>query len=177
MKDERKTVTLYNMIFPVWILVWVPYLWIVLIPANYLIDRLVFTISAKKQKPELTQKFFRKHTWKLCLSGFLSDFIGSILLVMPLFIEPPESVRKDYNHSAFGKFMNGLQFNAFSNPGAFLYTLFAIFISGGLIYLIDGAILKGTKEFTPEQAKKIAFWMAVITAPYLYLFPASLLYY
>ena len=92
MQDEKKkTVTLYNLLFPIWILVWLPTpLWLLIIPGNYLIDRLVFTISAKKQKPKLEKKFFRKHTWKLFLFGFLADFIGSILLLIPLLIPVPD---------------------------------------------------------------------------------------
>lgn len=173
--EKEKYVTLYNMLFPIWILVWLPTpLWLLIIPGNYLIDRLVFTINARKQKPELEKKFFRKHTWKLFLFGFLADFIGSILLLIPLFIPVPDGVAKHYNQTFFGKFMNALQFNAFSNFGAFLYTLFAIAVAGLLIYVFDRGVLMRTKEFTAEQAKRIAFWMAVITAPYLYLVPGQL---
>ena len=175
--ESRKTVTLYNLLFPIWILVWLPTpLWLLIIPGNYLIDRLVFTISAKKQKPKLEKKFFRKHTWKLFLFGFLADFIGSILLLIPLLIPVPDGVGKHYNQSFFGKFMNALQFNAFSNPAALLYTLFAIAVAGLLIYVFDKSVLMKTKEFEPEQAKKIAFLMAVITAPYLYLVPGQLFF-
>ncbi|MBR6476842.1 MAG: hypothetical protein IKS85_00195 [Lachnospiraceae bacterium] len=149
---------------------------LLIIPGNYLIDRLVFTISAKKQKPKLEKKFFRKHTWKLFLFGFLADFIGSILLLIPLLIPVPDGVGKHYNQSFFGKFMNALQFNAFSNPAALLYTLFAIAVAGLLIYVFDKSVLMKTKEFEPEQAKKIAFLMAVITAPYLYLVPGQLFF-
>lgn len=173
--DCRKTVTLYNLIFPIWFLVWIPsWLWLILLPANYFLDRLVFTISARKQKAELSKQFFRKATWKLWLFGFLSDFIGSVLLVIPLLLPVPEGIAKNYNQSGFGKFMNALQFNAFSNVGAFLYTLIAVAVAGGLIYLFDKRVIFKTGELTKEQANRIAFFMAVFTAPYLYLLPTRL---
>ena len=175
--QERKTVTLYNLLFPIWCLVWLPTpLWLIIIPGNYLIDRLVFTISGKKQKPELTKKFFRKYTWKLFLCGFLADFIGAILLLVPLLIPVPEGIGKNYNHTAFGKFMNALQFNPFSYFPTLLYTIFAVAIAGILIYFFDRNIIRRTGEFTKEQVHKISLAMAIITAPYLYLLPSGLFY-
>ena len=174
---KKKKVTLHNLIFPIWALVWLPtWLWLILLPANYLIDRLVFTLSAKKTDPELDGKFFRKHTWKLWLFGFLSDFIGSVLLLIPLLIPPTEEIARHYNQTFFGKFMNALQFNAFQNPGALAYTVFAIDVAGVCIYLFDQRVLIKTGKFTKEQAKSIALKMAVFTAPYLYLLPAKWLY-
>jgi hypothetical protein len=39
---NKQSVTLYNVLFPVWLLVWIPsFLWILLIPLNFAIDYLV----------------------------------------------------------------------------------------------------------------------------------------
>lgn len=174
---ERKTVTLYNLLFPIWCLVWLPTpLWLIIIPGNYLIDRLVFTIASKKQNPELTKTFFRKHTWKLFLFGFLSDFIGSIMLLAALLIPVPEGVGKVYNQTPYGKFMNALQFNPFSYFPTLLYTLLAVGVAGLLIYVFDRGVLKRTGAFSQEQAHKIALAMAIFTAPYLYLVPSALIH-
>lgn len=166
-------VVLFNLLLPIWLLVWIPsLLWLLIIPGNYIIDRLVFTISAKRRDKELEQSFFRKHTWKLFLFGFLSDFVGVILLLIPLFIPVPDSVKGNYNHSFFGKFMNALQSNPCAYFPSFLYTLLAIAVAGALIYFLDLGVLKRTKRFTIEQARVIALSMAVFTAPYLYLVPS-----
>ena len=177
MEKKKKTVALYNLIFPIWCLVWLPtWLWLIMLLANYVIDRAVFTICGKKQNPELTKQFFRKHTWKLWLFGFLSDFIGSLLLLIPLLIPPTEEIAKHYNQTYFGKFMNALQFNAFSNVGALFYTLFAVAVAGLLIYVFDKRVLFKTGQFTKQQANKIALFMAIFTAPYLYLIPSRWIY-
>ncbi len=154
-------------------LLWIPtWLWVGIIPGNYLIDRLVFTICAKKQKPELKQKYFRKHTWKLFLLGFAADFIGALFLLIPeivsIFIDGIES---DIQYS----FVSAVEYNAFSNIFALLYTLVAIALAGFLIFIFDRAVILKTKEFTKKQAEKIALFMAIFTAPYLYLIPTNLL--
>ncbi|MBQ1287153.1 MAG: hypothetical protein IIY22_01205, partial [Erysipelotrichaceae bacterium] len=75
----KKEVRLYNVLFPVWMLVWIPsYLWIFLIPANYLIDRFVLTKSLSGDLDK--DVFLKKHTWKICIAGFFSDLIGSLLM-------------------------------------------------------------------------------------------------
>ncbi len=170
---KKKQYKLYNLVFPIWLLVWIPtWLWAFIIPFNYLIDRLVFTICSKKQNPELTQKFFRKHTWKLFLLGFAADFVGAIFLILPEIIS---ILIYGIESDVQPKFVTAVEFNAFSNIFALLYTIVAIALAGFLIFIFDRAVIFKTKEFTKEQAKKIAFFMAVFTAPYFYLLPASIL--
>ena len=78
MKTNNNT-KLYNILLPIWILVfWPSPLWLILIPANYLIDRIVLRWSLG----EMPEKgaFCRKHTWKICIAGFVSDLIGACVM-------------------------------------------------------------------------------------------------
>jgi hypothetical protein len=56
-----------------------------------------------------------------------------------------------------------------------LIILAAILVSGICIYHLDKRILE-KENLTVDQVKKTALALAVITAPYLYLLPASLFY-
>ena len=61
---NKKEVKLYNILLPIWILVfWPSWLWLILIPANYLIDRLVLRWSLGEMPDK--GAFCRKHTWKI----------------------------------------------------------------------------------------------------------------
>ena len=75
---NNKSIKLYNILFPIWLLIWFPLLWIVLIPANYAIDYLVLYLSLKGNTDQ--KALCRNNTWKVCLVGFLADFVGSALL-------------------------------------------------------------------------------------------------
>lgn len=171
--NSKKGVTLYNLIFPVWILLWFPsWLWLIIIPANYIIDRLIFTILGKHYKPELTKDFYRNNTWKLFLRGFGADFIGMLFLLVPTII-----LGNIFDSgSVVGKFTHELQYNPYNNPVAVIYTLIAVALAGLMIYLFDRRALRKMGVFTEEQVKKITLYMAIFTAPYLYLLPPSLFY-
>ncbi|MCR4634583.1 MAG: hypothetical protein K5648_10720 [Erysipelotrichaceae bacterium] len=160
----KKETRLYNILFPVWMLVWLPsYLWIFLIPANYLIDRFVL----KKSLSTITDKddFLKKHTWKICIAGFFSDLIGSLAMFGSLYVTEKDN-----------RLVNAISFDPFSDLRAFLFVSLMVFVSAVLIYFIDKKILlKAGLEET--QARRSALYLAVFTAPYMFLFSSRWLYY
>ena len=170
---KNKSVKLYNILLPLWILIfWPSYLWLILIPANYLIDRFVLRWSLGEMPDKGV--FCRRHTWKICLAGFLSDLIGACIMFgvfMCSVIIADDSPAKEI----MDKIEYGVGFNPFDNVGAFLITALAVAAAGGCIYLLDRKILHKT-GLSAEQAKKSALRLALITAPYLYFFPSGLLY-
>ncbi|MBO6046359.1 MAG: hypothetical protein J6P61_01270 [Erysipelotrichaceae bacterium] len=170
---QNKNVTLYNILLPIWMLIFFPTpLWLILIPGNYLIDRFILKWSLG----DMAEKgmFCRKHTWKICLVGFISDFIGAVLLFSLFMI-----FAQVKDESMFKTFLDqieyGIGFNPFSNILGLIIILLSIACAGGLIYFFDHKILIKA-GLTKAQAKKSALYLAVFTAPYLYLFPSELLY-
>ena len=159
----KKEVRLYNVLFPVWMLVWIPsYLWIFLIPANYLIDRFVLKKSLSGDLDK--DVFLKKHTWKICIAGFFSDLIGSLAMFGSLYVTEEDN-----------RLVNAITFDPFSDLRAFLFVSLMVFISAVLIYFIDKKILKKA-GLDDMQAKRSALFMAVFTAPYMFLFPSGWIY-
>ncbi len=169
----RGGVRLYNILLPIWLLIfWPSYLWLLLIPANYLIDRLVLSGSLGTMADK--GLFCRKHTWKICLAGFFSDFIGALLL-FAIFMITAMADEQTPHGDLLLKLGEGVGFNPFNSVLSFLVVALSVVLAGVLIFLIDRRIL--TKAGLDEQqAKKSARWLALITAPYLYFFPSMLLY-
>lgn len=173
---NNKCVKLYNILLPLWIIIFMPtYLWLVLIPLNYIVDRVVLRWSLRGLDDEdslggLADRglFCRKHTWKICLAGFLSDFAGALLL---LGISLPLAGKGD----AAMKIGNAIMFDPFSSFPGFLIVAVSIALSAVCIYFLDKWILRKA-GLGPEQVKRSAIRMALITAPYLYLFPMRLFY-
>ena len=158
---------LYNIMFPVWLLVWWPsWLWLGLIPLNYAVDRLVLA----KTLPDGFARgpFCRRHSWKLCLAGFAADLAGSLLLLGAY-------VLGDRLGPAGNAFANTLAFYPWRSAGAVLLTALAVAAAAVLIFLLDRALLKKA-GLSPGQAARCAKWLAAVTAPYLFFFPSGLLY-
>lgn len=165
----KKPIRLYNIILPVWLLVWFPsWLWVFVIPANWLIDWLVTRYALKRLGDAEYSSRSLKLSWKICIAGFVSDFTGSLLLLWALYLFSSQG-------GNFRPVEQGLGWNPFSNILSVLIVLLAIVLSGLCIYLLDRIIL-AKEELTSDQVKKTALILAVITAPYLYLLPASLFY-
>ena len=168
MKSDYKV---YNLLLPIWLLIFFPsWLWLLLIPANYLIDRIVLRWSLG----ELPDKgrFCRNHNWKICLAGFAGDFAGALMLfaINQLMYDVNDDV-----DSYIDKVADAIMYNPFSNIPALIIVIAAIILSAVCIYNLDKSIL--TKAgLDIKQAKKSAIRLAVITAPYLYLIPSELFY-
>ena len=149
---EKRPLRVYNILLPIWMLVWWPsLLWVLLIPGNYLIDRLVFRRSLRGREDR--DILCRKHTWKLCLAGFLSDFAGALLLFAVYAADPSRELTY------------ALAYAPFSHWGAFVITALAVALAGLLIFLLDRRILKRS-GLDAAQAGRSARWLALVTAPY-----------
>ena len=175
---KKQSVTLYNILFPIWMLVWIPSpLWLLLIPLNFIIDYLVLYKSlpadaerSKNSSGSVPRKVFcNTYAWKICAAGFAADFIGSLFL-FALFM-----MMDKYKSGYLKTVSQALAFNTFANAGAFLIMVLAILLAAYCIYRFDRYILK--RAGLPEgQSKNSALWLAVVTAPYLFLLPSEILY-
>ncbi|MBQ2657106.1 MAG: hypothetical protein IJF87_00870 [Erysipelotrichaceae bacterium] len=167
---RNKTTRLYNIILPIWLLIWFPtWLWLILIPVNYLIDFMVTYLSMKKLGIEDCKQKTLKHSWKICLIGFFSDFVGVVFLLGVLYLTDiilPNEIGESISYGLSWK----------PNLYSVFVILIAIAISGVLIYVLNRWMLKKDPELSREQIHRIALNLAVFTAPYLFLIPSSLIY-
>ncbi|GIW57204.1 MAG: hypothetical protein KatS3mg083_149 [Candidatus Dojkabacteria bacterium] len=79
-----KNVKLYNIILPLWMLMFLPPLIIISLVGNFVIDSLVVIgcfYAFKVAETGLNLKeFYKKHILKVWGFGFLSDFIGAFVI-------------------------------------------------------------------------------------------------
>jgi len=172
---KNKEIRLYNIILPIWLLLFLPsWLWLLVIPANYGIDYLVTRWSMKHLKIASYKEKALKHSWKICLAGFVSDFVGALFLFAVLLILDTSVFRKAGN--TIDMIYRGLMWNPFEDLIGFLIIVLSIVIAGISIYLLDSYVLKKDTDLDASRAKRIALHLAILTAPYLYLLPSSLIY-
>ena len=166
----------YNLLFPLWLLIWLPsWLWLLLIPLNYLIDTAVTWYTLRDL--EDCRKFCMKNSWKICINGFICDFCGSLILLLILLgASFLETLPRISENQLFEDIVGGIMMNPFTNIGSAIICLIAIVFTAILIYFVDRKLLCKL-GLGIERATHTAKWLAIITAPYLFLFPSDLLYY
>lgn len=148
MKNE---IRLYNVLFPFWMLMLFPQLWIFIIPGNFIIDSVVLLISIFCLKIFEKKAFYKKYIFKIFAFGMLSDVIGSAYMLMML-----------------------IGFEVGTMADELYLTLPALVISAICIFVFNYFIT--FKNLDKCMKLKFALIFAIITAPYTFLVPSSWLY-
>lgn len=164
---------LYNMIFPVWLLWIFPTMWLIIMPANLIIDSLVIVLTLKFLKINAIKSVLKTVIWRTWICGFLADFVGCLLLFSVNLIKfsPENNLYWWWN-----KNMLVVNYNVFANIYAFLLASFALFISAYLIYWFNSRFCLRDAPLSLKQRKQLAVSLAVFTAPYVFFLPSSLLF-
>ena len=152
MKNDKSSIRLYNVLFPFWMLLLFPQMWLIVLPGNFIIDSAVLLISLASLKIPEKKQWYKKHILKIYAFGMLSDIIGSAFLLL---------------------MMIGFEVGQMGDE---LYlTLPALFISAALIFVFNYFIT--FKKTDKKLRLKLALIFTIITAPYTFLVPSSWLYY
>ncbi|RYM02899.1 hypothetical protein EWH99_10310 [Sporolactobacillus sp. THM7-7] len=154
MKPYRD-LTVYNIIFPIFMFYISPTFFGLAAAFNLIIDALVlfaflrfFNIKLKRRIPLLMQ------LWGI---GLLADVLGSFVLLLA---------------AVGGKWLPIPvidEYAIYSSPLSILTFCVAILISAQLIYWLDLKVLK--RRLTVNQSRRIALVFAIVTAPYTFLIP------
>lgn len=153
----KKEVTLYNLIFPLWVAVFLPPFILIPLIGNLFIDGIVLAISLKIWGEIIQWDSFRKIVLKAWGIGFLADIVGALLLFILTMIT--------------GASLE--QYNPWKNIISILAYVLVIFMAGGLIAFLNYKIL--CKVYVDHLiCKKVSIVMGVITAPWMFLIPTTL---
>lgn len=155
----KKEVTLYNMIFPLWIFFLFPLAWPVILPANFLIDSLVFLIALFVLRIEGKKAHYKKYILRIWGYGFLADIIGAALLAFFLF---------------FGYFeKHYYAYNPLADIPSFLIVTLGVVLAGVCIFFFNYHKVLADMEEDARTRKIIALILALLTAPYTMYLPTE----
>ena len=178
----KRSATLYNIIMPVWLLLgFIPYLWPVVLLGNYAIDSLVLYLGMKWIGLAEKKPFYKAHIGKVWGCGFLGDLPGVLLMLLPTFAQewlwqPGSQASQNALWHFFHDQLSSLMWNPFTNLWGTLWALLAVGVSGVSIYWLNRKLVYRHTSLEPGQAKRLSLLMAALTAPWLFLLPASWLY-
>lgn len=174
---ENNQIRLYNLIFPMWFMLWFPgWYWLIILPVNFLVDYLVLKVCFKKKVMDNYKSLLKKYSWKTWIYGFLADLIGAIYL---LIIYGGVSIVGEGLIDAGSRkigikisvWANDSMISAWDNPLGFIVSLSGVALAGFLVYKFNFSMLKKNEAIGEDIARYVAKWLAIITAPYLIMIP------
>ena len=166
----KKQVRLYNVIFPIWVLMFWPNPPVILITlfGNLAIDALVLYLALRALKVPDRGGVMKKAWWRVWRNGFLADIIGAAWLALGLF----GAMALDAKGASWVyNFGIAMTLNPFRHPLALVWTAVGAAIAGVCIYFFDKRALKKCEDLDDHQRHTAALVMAIVTAPWLFFIP------
>jgi hypothetical protein len=166
-----KGIKLYNVIFPIWLLLFFPPVILVTIVGNFIIDSLVICICyfAFKLSDNLALKtFYTGSIYKVWVFGFMSDLIGAAILFTTGILG--DSLGIPY------EIYSAINFDPFSNPLALAIIVFAMAVSALLIFLLNYKVTFKKLIADRHMRLKLALAIAIVTMPWTFLLPTKWFY-
>ena len=147
----KKDIKLYNVLFPFWMLLLFPQLWLIVLPGNFIIDSIVLVASMYCLKIQNKKDFYKNKILQIFGFGILSDVVGSVyMLIMTI----------------------GLQVGRMGDE--WYLTVPALIISAVCIFVFNYFVT--FKNCDKHLRLKLALIFAIATAPYTFLVPSSWIY-
>ena len=147
---------LYNIILPVWMFfLFSGWIFFAVIVGNFVIDFAVYEIYRVRTGVRLFGKWRRIVV--AYLLGFLADFVGVLFLFA---MYESNWIRIDF-------------YRIYDSVPSIIVHVIAVVLVGVIIYFFNKLNLKGS-EYSKVQIHRLALIMAIVTAPFTFLLPASI---
>ncbi len=171
---NKNNVKVYNVIFPIWLLWLFPVTWIVILPANFIIDLIVVVLTLRFLKEQNIKTITKSIILKVWIFGFLADFIGTGLMLLSNLID------FDYNTRVgkwwYDNITNAVSYNPYRSIFAVIWVTLCVIITALAIYLFNYKFVLRKSSIEDSQKKKLALSLAIFTAPYTFLIPTMWIY-
>lgn len=151
MNNKNNDVKLYNILFPFWMILLFPQIWLIVLPGNFIIDSIVLIISMILLKIADKKQWYKRHIIKIYLFGMISDIIGAVYMLLLVTV-----------------------FDVGRRDDELYLTAPALVISSVLIFILNYFIT--FKKLDKLLRLKLSIIFALVTAPYTFLIPSSWLY-
>lgn len=160
----KSKVKLYNVFFPIWMLILVPTTWLVVLPANYIWDTIVLIIAMYIVKIKDKNEIYKAAIIRVWLFGSLADLIGATIITIPQFLNLEiEAIEK-------------MNWNPYENILSVVIILIGALISALMIYLLNKRFSFSRTKLDSQSKKKLARILAIATLPYFFFVPTKYLY-
>lgn len=160
----KKTVRLYNILLPVWLLWIYPPMWLVILPGNLAIDCAVLILALLALGCTAKRAVAGRVWWKIWLLGFAADAVGVAWMFFGMLVGRTTG-------GWWEEQISWIMGSPFRTPLALVWSLLGVALAGACIYLWDRWVLRRCPELDRRSARLTALALAVFTAPWTFLIP------
>ena len=167
----RHETRLYNVIFPIWIIMFWPSppVFLVTFFGNLVIDCAVLFLVLLALRHPAKGAVLRRCWWRVWLYGFLSDIIGALWLAAGLF--GAWALDAGGTGGWISDFAMAMTVNPFRHPLALAWTAVGTALAGVCICRFDRRVFQRVPELDGGQSRTLALALAIVTAPWLFFLP------
>jgi len=168
-----KQIKLYNVIFPIWFLLFFPPVIFITLVGNFIIDSLVimacFFIFKLTNIRNNLKTFYKKSILRVWIFGFLADIMGAAILFLLGILGDRWGLPNDL--------ITGINHGPFSHPVAVIIIIFAMLVSMVFIFLFNYKITFKNQIEEKILRLKVAITIAIVTIPWTFLLPTKWFYH
>lgn len=173
-----KEVKLYNMILPPFMLfLFIPWLWLVSIVGNFIIDSVVLLLLILIMFRKLDFKMYKETILSVWFYGFIADIFGVLYLVAVALGSNAEYYE---GNNVWKQILSGIYLatshSHFDSIYGVLFIVSGILLSAVLIFVFNYFISFKNSILSKKQKVIMSLSIAVLTAPYTFLLPKELFY-
>ena len=150
MNCKKNNVKLYNVLFPFWMLLLFPRVWLIILPGTFIIASLVLLLGMAAWKIAKKKQWYKQYIVPIFGFGMLSDLIGAAYMLLMVVLEVGRMGDEWY------------------------LTVPALILSAVMIFVLNYYVT--FRKVEKVLRLKMAILFAVVTAPYTFLIPSSWLY-
>lgn len=180
----KKSVRLYNVFLPIWTLLFLPTVWLIALPVNFVVDSVVLLLCLRHFAKKRGQTDYRpwgdwiRSIFLVWVFGFISDLLASGFLfcfgMLPVLVGGENSAFSIWWDE---NILVPMASNPFTNFLAVLLILIGIAVAALLIYFFCKKIcLRFVDSLDSEETARTALILAICTAPYFMLVPSNWIY-
>ena len=164
-----KDIKVYNVIFPIWALLFFPPVIFLSMIGNFIIDSLVvvacfYVFKLLKTKMNL-KMFYKKSIYWVWIFGFVADFIGALFLFILLMCS-------DFLGFSY-ELVSAICYDPFSHPLAVLIIGASMLVSTLFIFLFNYRYTYKTIIKDEKVRFIVALTIALVTIPWTFLLPTN----
>jgi hypothetical protein len=168
---KKNSIKLYNLIFPIWLIWLIPTTWIVVLPANFLLDLIVVVLTMKYLKIQDIKQNAKSVIFRVWIFGFVADFIGTAAMLIANVIDFDSGTQ--LGKWWYSNISNAVSYNPFESIYAVTWVTISVIITSFFIYLFNYKFCLKESNLDNSQKKKLALALAIFTAPYLFFIPTT----